>query len=70
MSKSKKETEMKLKEERAEALERLDSNKYRYVCEGCTNNAMLSTNAPAGLKITCAHCGKEQVTKSENFIAL
>jgi hypothetical protein len=44
--------------------------KFRYVCEGCTGVAIKSTNNPAGLKIACQQCGKEQVTKLENYIVL
>ena len=47
-----------------------EAPKFRYVCEGCTGVAMLSTNNPAGVKITCKACGKEQVTKLANYIIL
>ena len=44
--------------------------KFRYACEGCTGVALKSTNNMVGVKITCVNCGKEQVTKAENYIVL
>lgn len=45
-------------------------NKFRLVCHGCTNDALLSTNNMSGIVVTCQHCGLEQVAKEENYIVL
>lgn len=45
-------------------------NKFRYVCHGCTNNALFSPKNTIGITIVCPHCGKEQAAKEENYIAL
>lgn len=44
--------------------------KYRYVCDGCTNNALFSTTLMQGIKITCQECGKEQITVPGNWVIL
>ncbi len=44
--------------------------KFRYVCHGCTNDVCKMEDAKAGVSVTCPTCGMQQVTKSENFIAL
>lgn len=44
--------------------------KFRYQCEGCTNDAIKSVNLMHGIRITCPTCGKEQTTKPENWIVI
>lgn len=44
--------------------------KYRYFCHGCTKPVYYSSKVEVGVSVTCPHCGKTQVTKEENFIAL
>lgn len=43
---------------------------YRLVCEGCTKDVLKSSNVMTGVKVVCPSCGKEQMAKRENFIAL
>jgi len=45
-------------------------NKFRYSCHGCTKDALFCEEARVGITIVCPHCGKEQVAKEENYIAL
>jgi DNA-directed RNA polymerase subunit RPC12/RpoP len=49
-------------------VKKADAGKFKYLCEGCTNEALESTNKMIGVKITCPHCQKEQITKEENFV--
>lgn len=44
--------------------------KFRYACEGCTGVALRSTNTMTGVKISCQNCGKEQITKAENYLVV
>lgn len=44
--------------------------KYRYSCHGCTKNAGLFFAPVLNQIVRCPHCGMEQLTKLENFIAL
>lgn len=44
--------------------------KYRYVCQGCTNNALETTNMMINVLVTCKTCGMTQTTRPENYIAL
>lgn len=44
--------------------------RYRYVCHGCTNDALTSSNQMVGITVTCMHCGMIQVTKAENWLSL
>lgn len=45
-------------------------NKFRYYCDACTNIAFYSEKAEEGLKGTCQICGKQYVTRKENYIKL
>jgi Zn finger protein HypA/HybF involved in hydrogenase expression len=44
--------------------------KFRYYCHGCTKNAAFMEEATENVTVLCPHCGKQQVTKAENFIAI
>lgn len=44
--------------------------KFRYACHGCTKNAGFFDAPGLNLIVICPHCGKEQLTKLENFVAL
>lgn len=47
---------------------RADILNYRYVCDGCTNTALVTSNKMVGVIITCVFCGKQQITRIENFV--
>lgn len=43
---------------------------HRYHCDACTGNAGVSSIPEAVKQITCGMCGKTQICKKENWIAL
>lgn len=43
---------------------------WRYVCHGCTNDAVVSSNQMVDVVITCMVCGKAQIAKPENWLPL
>lgn len=44
--------------------------KYRYYCDACTNVAFYSETIKEGLDGICQACGKQYVTRKENYIKL
>lgn len=44
--------------------------KYRYYCDACTNVAFYSETIKEGLNGICQACGKQYVTRKENYIKL
>ena len=59
--------------EGTEVKEKKDSEtrvKFRYFCDACTNIAFYSDEIKEGLKGTCQACGKQYVTRKENFIRI
>jgi hypothetical protein len=67
MAKSKsEERRIEAQEEKKEA----PKDKYRYVCDACTNVAGMSVIPFSVVSITCAVCGKSQLCKKENWIKI
>lgn len=44
--------------------------KFKFVCHGCTQDALFSTSLMHDIQLTCPHCGLQQVAKPENWVIL
>jgi hypothetical protein len=59
-----------IKEQKVEALKivKIKTGKYRYFCDACTGIAFWADSPSKGLVRACPHCGKQLISKIENFI--
>jgi len=53
-----------------QAIEKTEKLIFRYMCEGCTNVAIYTTNKMVGVEIDCTNCHKRQVTLASNYISV
>lgn len=53
-----------------EEVQEVQKPQWRYVCHGCTNDALVSTNRMVGIVVSCQVCKKQQITVAENWLPL